>query len=43
VLGPVDGLALAERRGIAARFVVRTAGGLVEHLSSHMRAMLDLA
>ena len=43
VLGPEEGLALAERRGIAARFVVRTAGGLVEHLSSHMRAMLDLA
>ncbi|WBS05854.1 FAD:protein FMN transferase [Pseudoduganella sp. SL102] len=43
VLGPVDGLALAERRGIAARFVVRTAGGLVEHLSSHMRAMLEQA
>lgn len=43
VLGPQAGLALAERRGIAARFVVRTAGGLVEHMSSHMRAMLDLA
>jgi thiamine biosynthesis lipoprotein len=43
VLGPVDGLALAERRGIAARFVVRTAGGFDEQLSSHMRAMLDLA
>ncbi|QBE67388.1 FAD:protein FMN transferase [Pseudoduganella lutea] len=43
VLGPVDGLALAERRGIAARFVVRIADGFVEHLSSHMRTMLDLA
>jgi thiamine biosynthesis lipoprotein len=43
VLGPEDGLALAERRGIAARFVVRTAGGLVEHLSSHMRAMIEQA
>jgi FAD:protein FMN transferase len=43
VLGPAQGLALAERRGIAARFVERTAGGLVEHLSSHMRAMLDQA
>ncbi|WP_338765466.1 FAD:protein FMN transferase [Massilia sp. METH4] len=43
VLGPVEGLALAERRGIAARFVVRTPDGLVEYLSSHMRAMLDQA
>jgi thiamine biosynthesis lipoprotein len=43
VLGPEEGLALAERRGIAARFVVRTPGGPVERLSSHMRAMLDAA
>ncbi|GGX85616.1 FAD:protein FMN transferase [Massilia dura] len=43
VLGLEDGLALAERRGIAARFVVRTDRGPVEHLSSHMRAMLEQA
>lgn len=43
VLGPEHGLALAERRGIAARFVTRGADGLHEQLSSHMRAMLDQA
>lgn len=43
VLGVDAGMALAEQRGIAARFVVRRAGGLTEHLSSHMRAMLDHA
>ncbi|TWI62202.1 thiamine biosynthesis lipoprotein [Pseudoduganella lurida] len=43
VLGPEAGLALAERRGMAARFVERTTGGLREHLSAPMRAMLDAA
>jgi thiamine biosynthesis lipoprotein len=43
VLGVDAGMALAERRGIAARFVVRHDDGLTEHLSSHMRAMLEHA
>jgi len=43
VLGLDDGMALAEQRGIAARFVVRSAGGLQEYLSSHMRALLEPA
>ncbi|MET0268396.1 MAG: FAD:protein FMN transferase [Duganella sp.] len=46
VLGPVDGLALAERQGLAARFVERRAngaGGLdyIETMSTHLRSMLD--
>lgn len=42
VLGSRDGLELAERQGLAARFVVRQADGSVtEHLSSHLRNMLD--
>lgn len=43
VLGPQAGLALAEQRGLAARFVQRGAGGYVETLSSHLRAMLEAA
>ncbi|MFA9217135.1 MAG: FAD:protein FMN transferase [Sphingomonadaceae bacterium] len=41
VLGPLDGLALAERHGLAARFVLRSATGLSEILSSALHAMLD--
>ncbi|WP_317202356.1 FAD:protein FMN transferase [Janthinobacterium sp.] len=42
VLGVEDGLALAERQGLAARFLRRGAdGALTEHLSSHLRSMLD--
>jgi thiamine biosynthesis lipoprotein len=46
VLGPVDGLALAERQGLAARFVARTsaANGAItfnETMSTHLRGMLD--
>jgi thiamine biosynthesis lipoprotein len=41
VLGLEDGLALAERQGLAARFVVRGAGGLTEHMSRAMSAMLE--
>ncbi|WP_310184361.1 FAD:protein FMN transferase [Duganella sp. 3397] len=45
VLGRVDGLALAERQGLAARFVERTVDhGHVtynEYLSTHLRGMLD--
>jgi thiamine biosynthesis lipoprotein len=38
VLGAEQGLRLAERLGLAARFVGR---GGTEHLSTHLRAMLD--
>ena len=41
VLGPQVGLALAEQRGLAARFVQRGARGYGETLSSHLRAMLE--
>src|SRR5471032_2085313 len=41
VLGPQAGLALAEQRGLAARFVQRGAHGDSETLSSHLRAMLE--
>ena len=42
VLGAEQGLALAERRGLAARFVARGAdGGFTEHMSSHLRGMLN--
>ncbi|KQQ33314.1 thiamine biosynthesis protein ApbE [Duganella sp. Leaf126] len=49
VLGRKEGLALAERLGLAARFVERTAADGVagarptytEYLSSHLRGMLD--
>ncbi len=41
VLGPIDGLAFAEARGIAARFLVRTASGLVETTSSDWRSLLQ--
>ncbi|MET3131688.1 thiamine biosynthesis lipoprotein [Oxalobacteraceae bacterium GrIS 1.11] len=41
VLGPEAGLALAERLGLCARFLVRTDTGLREYLSSPMRAMLE--
>jgi thiamine biosynthesis lipoprotein len=42
VLGREQGLRLAERQGLAARFVARDAdGGFTEHMSTHLRAMLD--
>lgn len=41
VLGPAEGLRLAERHGLAARFLERGAGGYTEYLSGAMRAMLD--
>jgi thiamine biosynthesis lipoprotein len=51
VLGPEQGLALAERQGLAARFVLRSgpdgpdgdseSDGYTEYLSSPMRGMLD--
>jgi thiamine biosynthesis lipoprotein len=42
VLGCEQGLRLAERQGLAARFVVRNAdGGFTEHMSTHLRGMLD--
>lgn len=41
VLGPQDGLAFAEARGIAARFLVRAPGGLLETTSSDWRALLQ--
>lgn len=41
VLGASDGLALARRMNVAARFVRRTANGLDEILSPAMAAMLD--
>jgi len=42
VLGAEPGLALAERLGLAARFVLRNADGdFTEHMSSHLRGMLD--
>ena len=41
VLGPEQGLAFAEARGIAARFLVRGAGSLVETTSSDWRSLLQ--
>lgn len=43
VLGPEQGLAMAERHGLAARFVLRSGDGpaCTESISSAMRAMLD--
>jgi thiamine biosynthesis lipoprotein len=42
VLGHEQGLRLAERQGLAARFVARAAGGgFTEHMSTHLRGMLD--
>ena len=42
VLGAVAGMQLAERQGLAARFVLRGADGTVtEHLSGPLRGMLD--
>ncbi|MDC8759140.1 FAD:protein FMN transferase [Janthinobacterium fluminis] len=41
VLGPEAGMALAERLGLAARFLVRSGGGLREHLSRPLQDMLD--
>jgi thiamine biosynthesis lipoprotein len=41
VLGPVEGLAFAERRALAARFLVRRAGALEEILSSAWKALLQ--
>jgi thiamine biosynthesis lipoprotein len=41
VLGPAEGLALAEREGLAAHLVVRTEdGGFAEHFSPALEAML---
>lgn len=41
VLGPVDGLAFAERRALAARFLVRRAGRLEEVVSPAWEALLQ--
>ncbi|UGQ45047.1 FAD:protein FMN transferase [Massilia endophytica] len=41
VLGARDGVALAERKGLAVHFLVREEGGLREYMSSAMRAMLE--
>jgi thiamine biosynthesis lipoprotein len=46
VLGPEEGLALAERQGLAARFVARHTGAdgaitYTETMSTHLRSMLD--
>ena len=42
VLGCEHGLRLAERQGLAARFVARARdGGFTEHMSTHLRGMLD--
>lgn len=41
VLGPEAGLAFAETRAIAARFLVRTPVGLAETTSSHWRVLLQ--
>lgn len=40
VLGPDAGMAHARRHGVAARFLVRTANGFLEHLSPVFAAML---
>ena len=44
VLGVEQGLAMAERHGLAARFVARRAdgdGGFTEHMTTHFSGMLD--
>jgi thiamine biosynthesis lipoprotein len=41
VLGPDAGLALAQRKGLAARFLVRTAAGFRERVSPAYAAMLE--
>jgi thiamine biosynthesis lipoprotein len=41
VLGCEQGLRLAERQGLAARFVARDVGGFIEHMTTHLRGMLD--
>jgi thiamine biosynthesis lipoprotein len=41
VLGDVDGLAFAEQRGLAARFLVRRPGALAEITTSAYRALLQ--
>lgn len=41
VLGPEEGLALAEAEGLAARLLVRDGTDLTEYLSSQLQAMLD--
>ena len=42
VLGREQGLRLAERQGLAARFVAREADGrYTEHMSTHLRGMLE--
>ncbi|HEX8403584.1 MAG TPA: FAD:protein FMN transferase [Duganella sp.] len=44
VLGAEQGLAMAERLGLAARFVARCAdgdGGFTEHMTTHLSGMLD--
>jgi len=42
VLGPVEGMAYAERQGLAALFLIREAGGgLAERMSAACAAMLD--
>jgi thiamine biosynthesis lipoprotein len=41
VLGPVDGLAFAERRALAARFLVRRAGALEEIHTPAWKALLQ--
>jgi thiamine biosynthesis lipoprotein len=41
VLGPVDGLAFAERRALAARFLMRRAGRLEEVVSPAWEALLQ--
>lgn len=41
VMGPQDGIAFADAGGIAARFLVRRAGGLAETTSGAWRSMLQ--
>ncbi|MGI4720703.1 MAG: FAD:protein FMN transferase [Janthinobacterium lividum] len=41
VMGADDGTAFADARGIAARFLVRRAGGLAEHTSAAWRELLQ--
>jgi len=41
VLGEVDGLAFAEKRGLAARFLVRRPGALLEVTTTAYRALLQ--
>jgi thiamine biosynthesis lipoprotein len=41
VLGPVEGIAFAEQRALAARFLVRRAGRLEEILSPAWEALLQ--